>query len=178
MMALTFGDGNPSLIPEQIEVAELLGRKAVSSLLVAKKVAPCADIDDDPIGFHAQRTVERALKVGLTLRGTDYPKTHDIDFLLMLVVNSEIELPDELMDAGWLTPWGGEFRYEEAPLGALDRDRAVAIAEAAATWCQDLLAEVAPRPGTDRGDNPPPPPPPAPGFGRPESRGGSRGRSE
>lgn len=150
-----------------------------SSSAFAKKVAPYADIGDDPVGFHAQKAVERALKVSLTRRGVDYPKTRDIALLLTLVVNSEIELPDELMDAGWLTPWGAEFRYEEAPLGTLDRDRAIAIAEAAVTWCQDLITKVTPKRDIWNGDNNPlPPPSQVPGLGRPETRGGLLGRSE
>jgi HEPN domain-containing protein len=166
-----------SPIPEQIEVAELLAEKAAGDLLVAKKLAPYPDIDDDAIGFHTQQAVEKALKVGLTLRGTDYPKTHDIDFLLALL--GESELSDELMDAGWLTPWGAKFRYDDAPLDTLNRNRAIAIAETAVTWCQDLITEVAPKPGADGGDdNPPPPPPPVPGLGRPETLGGSRGKGE
>lgn len=178
MIDHALGDGNPLPISEQIEVAALLTENAAGNLLVAKKVAPYADIGDDPVGFHAQKAVERALKVSLTLRGVDYPKTRDIAFLLTLVVNSEIELPDERMDAGWLTPWGAEFRYEEAPLGTLDRDHAIAVAETAVTWCQDLIARVASRLDFDKGDNPPPPPSPVPGLGRPETRGGLRGRSE
>ena len=52
--------------PEQIEVAELLAEKAGGDLLVAKKLEPYTDIDDDAIGFHAQQAVEKALKASLT----------------------------------------------------------------------------------------------------------------
>jgi hypothetical protein len=84
----------------------------------------------------------------LTLHGADYPKTRDVDFLRELVVDTEIKLPDKLMDAGWSTPWGAEFRYEEAPLGALDRDRAVAIAETAVTSFEDVRRRLGTEPGT------------------------------
>ena len=132
-----------SPIPEQIEVAELLAGKATGDLLVAQKLAPDPEIDDDPIGFHAQQAVEKALKVALTLSGIDFPKTHDLDFLLALANRNEIELPAELAQVGWLTPWAAEFRYDDAPMESLDRKRATSIAEFAVDWCRELLSEIA-----------------------------------
>jgi hypothetical protein len=43
--------------------------------------------------------------------------------------------------ASWLTPWAAEFRYDDAPIKTLDRKRAIAVANAAVSWCQDLLGE-------------------------------------
>ena len=132
-----------SPIPEQLEVAELLASKAAGDLLVAQKLAPDPEVDDDPVGFHAQQAVEKALKVSLTLRGTDYPKTHDLDFLVALAGKNEIALPAGMADVGWLTPWAAEFRYDDAPLDTtLDRDQAIEISEMAVTWCRDLIAEA------------------------------------
>lgn len=67
--------------PEQLEVAELLARRAAGDLRVARKLSPDPEIDEGAIGFHAQQAVEKALKVALTLKGSDFPKTHDLDSL-------------------------------------------------------------------------------------------------
>ncbi|HWI95655.1 MAG TPA: HEPN domain-containing protein [Solirubrobacterales bacterium] len=131
-----------SPIPEQIEVAELLAGKAASDLLVVQKLVPDPDVSDDPIGFHAQQAVEKALKVALTLNGVDFPKTHDLDFLLALANRSEIQLPAEMAQVGWLTPWAAEFRYDDAPMESLDRKRAEAIAEFAVDWSHKLLPKT------------------------------------
>jgi len=131
-------------IPEQIEVAELLAGKSAGDLLVTQKLAHDPEVNDDPVGFHAQQAVEKALKVALTLRGVDYPKTHDLDFLAGLAGKNEIELPAEMANAGWLTPWAAEFRYDDAPLETLDRDRAVVLAEFAVDWCRGLITEAGP----------------------------------
>ena len=128
-------------IPEQIEVAELLASKAAGDLLAAQKLAPDPEINDDPIGFHAQQAVEKALKVALTLQGADFPKTHDLDFLVTLSSKSGVDLPAEMAEVGWLTPWAAEFRYDDAPLDSLDRERAVATAKFAVEWCRGLLPE-------------------------------------
>jgi HEPN domain-containing protein len=131
-----------SPIPEQVEVAELLAGKAAGDLLVAQKLAPDPEVNDDSVGFHAQQAVEKALKVALTLNGIDFPKTHDLDFLLALANRSEIELPAEMPQVGWLTPWAAEFRYDDAPMESLDRKRAAYTAQFAVDWCRELLSET------------------------------------
>ena len=110
---------------------------------VVQKLAPDPEVNDDSVGFHAQQAVEKALKVALTLNGIDFPKTHDLDFLLALANRNEIELPVEMAQVGWLTPWAAEFRYDDAPIESLDRKRAEAIGEFAVDWCCELLPETA-----------------------------------
>jgi HEPN domain-containing protein len=56
--------------PEQIEVAELLARLARIDLATAEKLAPDPEMDDRPVGFHAQQAVEKAVKVALTLKAS------------------------------------------------------------------------------------------------------------
>jgi HEPN domain-containing protein len=131
-----------SPIPEQIEVAELLADKAAGDLLVVQKLAPDPEVNDDSVGFHAQQAVEKALKVALTLNGVDFPKTHDLDFLLALANRSEIQLPTEMAQVGWLTPWAAEFRYDDAPMESLDRKQAEGVAEFAVDWARELLPKT------------------------------------
>lgn len=128
--------------PEQIEVAEGLARLAEIDLATAEKLAPDPEIDDRPVGFNAQQAVEKALKVALTLEGLDFPKTHDIEFLLVLANKHSIAMEPELESASWLTPWAAEFRYDDAPIETLDRKRAITAANAAVNWCQGLIADL------------------------------------
>jgi HEPN domain-containing protein len=78
----------------------------------------------------------------LTLHGADFPKTHDIEFLVGLAQRHEIEVPEEIVAAGWLTPWAAEFRYDDAPLRSLDRDTALGVADSAIVWCEGLVAQA------------------------------------
>jgi len=118
--------------PESLEVAELLARRAAVDLKVARIVSPDPEIDEGPVGFHVQQAVEKALKVALTLEGVDFPKTHDIDFLVGL----------EVAASGWMTPWGTDFRYDDEPLHSLNEDLALKVAAEAVAWCEGLLAEA------------------------------------
>jgi len=126
--------------PEQIEVAELLARLARIDLATAKKLASDPEIDDRPVGFHAQQAVEKATKVALTLEGVDFPKTHDLEYLFTLAGQHSVVLEAELESASWLTPWAAEFRYDDDPIETLDRKRAIAVAGAAIAWCEQLIA--------------------------------------
>lgn len=127
--------------PEQIEVAESLARLAAIDLATAEKLAPDPEIDDRPVGFHAQQAVEKAVKVVLMLDGIDFPKTHDLEYLIVLAEKQSIAMEAEVKSASWLTPWAAEFRYDDAPIETLDRKRAIAVANVAVTWCHELLDE-------------------------------------
>jgi len=127
--------------PEQIEVAESLARLAAIDLATAEKLAPDPEMDDRPVGFHAQQAVEKAVKVALMLQGVDFPKTHDLEYLIVLAEKQPIAIEADVKSASWLTPWAAEFRYDDAPIETLDRKRAIAVANAAVTWCYELLNE-------------------------------------
>ncbi|HEV7482421.1 MAG TPA: HEPN domain-containing protein [Solirubrobacterales bacterium] len=128
--------------PESLEVATLLARRAGGDLKVVQKLSPDPEIDESAVGFHAQQAIEKALKVALTLQGTDFPKTHDLEFLVGLASRQSIDVPEEVAAAGWLTPWGTDFRYDDEPLHTLDRNAAIELASSAVAWCERLLAEA------------------------------------
>jgi len=95
-------------------------------------------MDDDVVGFHAQQAVEKAIKAALFLRGIDFPKTHDLDFLLARLGSGGLVVPAELENAEWLSPWAAQLRYDEAA-APLNRSAAIAAATSAVTWASSLL---------------------------------------
>jgi hypothetical protein len=70
----------------------------------------------------------------------ELPLTHDLKFLLRRVRETGTELPQDISDTAWLTPWAAELRYDE-PI-AFDRTAALAAAESACGWAVSLLAEA------------------------------------
>jgi len=63
------------------------------------------------ICFHAQQAVEKFLKAFLVFNSIDFPKTHDLDFLLIEcrnVSNSDFDI-----DLGSLTDFGVSVRYPD-----------------------------------------------------------------
>lgn len=75
----------------------------------------------------------------MTLEGIDFPRTHDLEYLLTLAGKHSIALDPECESGSWLTPWAVEFRYDDDPIETLDRRRAIATASAAVVWCEALV---------------------------------------
>jgi HEPN domain-containing protein len=65
----------------------------------------------DIVVFHAQQAVEKYLKALLTRHQTEFPKTHVIRRLLLLLQPVEPALADAVEDANWLSPFGVDIRY-------------------------------------------------------------------
>jgi len=91
----------------------MLARRAAGDLGAAQKLAPDPEID--------------------------FPKTHDLEFLVNLAKRHDIAVPAEVTASFWLTPWAAEFRYDDVPLEALDRGLAVELAEGAVGWSSKLI---------------------------------------
>jgi HEPN domain-containing protein len=130
--------------PEQIEYADVLLRKAEGDLAAVRTLIVREEIPDDIVGFHAQQAAEKAAKAVLTLRGVDYPRTHDVHYLADQLRELEGGRPREIADAAWLTAWATEFRYADPPPPALNREEALASAEAAVVWARSSRDEFSP----------------------------------
>jgi HEPN domain-containing protein len=131
------GESSPSA--EALEVAEMLAGIAGEDLRATEILAGNPEIGERGVGLHAQQAVEKSLKVALTLAGSDFPRSHDIEFLGELANGEGIKVPPEVAAAGWLTAWAGEFRYDDPPLESLDRDMAIEVAACAVEWAERLL---------------------------------------
>jgi HEPN domain-containing protein len=87
-----------------------------------------ANCPTDTVCFHAQQCVEKYLKAILVLEGIDFPKTHDIEALIMRIplrLRPEIS-PQEQAE---LTEYATGARYpgwEDIPLATARRAVAVA----------------------------------------------------
>lgn len=93
----------------------------------------------DAAGFHLQQAVEKSLKVWLTLKRIDYPRTHDLNPLLGLLEDQgeEIEPFWSLLE---LNPFAVQFRYELAGEAFPNFERLARLAEQLFARVQSLLA--------------------------------------
>jgi hypothetical protein len=74
----------------------------------------------------------------LVIAGVRLPRIHDLERPLALVSESGSPPPALVADAGWPTPWGVQFRYDEAG-ERLDHKAALAVCDAALGWAVDVL---------------------------------------
>ncbi len=63
------------------------------------------------ICFHAQQAVEKFLKAFLVFHNIDFPKTHDLDYLLLEC--KKIDARNFDIDLGSLTDFGVSLRYPD-----------------------------------------------------------------
>jgi HEPN domain-containing protein len=113
----------------------ILLTKARNDALALRKLARDLEVADEIVGFHAQQTIEKALKAVLESRGADFPYTHDLGRLFELLEDSGAA-PAHHDDALALSPWAAEFRYGDVVVGSLDREGAVAVAAAILDWAE------------------------------------------
>jgi HEPN domain-containing protein len=64
------------------------------------------------ICFHCQQAVEKYLKAFLVFNHTDFPKTHDVDYLLNKCMTIDSESFDSI-DLKNLTEFGVDIRYPD-----------------------------------------------------------------
>jgi len=70
---------------------------------------PDEEIATGPVCFHCQQVVEKLLKAYLILKGTDFGKTHNLEFLVALCMKHDSDF--ERLDIGDLTFYAVEVRY-------------------------------------------------------------------
>lgn len=133
---------------QQLELAQLLLRKATDDLGMARRLAEDVSSPDWGIGFHAQQAVEKALKSVLCSHGVEYPRTHSISVLLDLLDEHSLPISVAREDLVVLTPYGVLLRYDEAgptesELANLpDRASLVSMADAVINWATTALPKM------------------------------------
>jgi HEPN domain-containing protein len=90
----------------------------------AAKLLSQGSADEAVIGYaayHVEQAIEKTLKCLIELRGIQYPRIHDITFLVTEVQKLGIEVPDKLASNTYqITEWAVSTRYNINTLVALD----------------------------------------------------------
>ena len=111
-------------------------KKAENDIISAKHILAHPQSPTDTVCFHAQQTVEKALKALLTFHGTPFPKTHQLVSLLDIALPfiEELEVHREKLAA--MTQYAVGIRYpddwfepsrEEAKTAVQDADKILKI---------------------------------------------------
>ncbi len=94
-------------------------------------------------GFHCQQTVEKYLKILLTFYQIEFPKTQEIDRLLLIVGRANPTAADALSETRWLGPFAVDIRYpgDAAEMLPGDEVKAIALARLAREVARRVLDE-------------------------------------
>ena len=95
------------------------------------------------VAFRCQQTVEKYLKALLTFYQVEFPKTHEIERLLVLLSSANRGAADALSGAKWLGPFGVDIGYpgDAAEMLPGDEVKAIEIARLAKEVVLRILGE-------------------------------------
>ena len=102
-------------------------RKADLDFATVERLAPEEGFRD-VVMFHAQQATEKFVKAVLARHQIEFPKTHVIKHLLILLAPVEPALTETLHETRWLSPFGVEIRYPADRADSLPGDEVRALA--------------------------------------------------
>ena len=117
---------------------------AESDLTYAKLGQAEPAILRNQVAFHAEQAAEKAFKAVLVHAAVEFPKTHDLQALLLLIRNSGISLGQEIEQSATLTRFAVEARYpgEIEPITSEEVAQAIELAERSVRWARVHIYEV------------------------------------
>lgn len=83
-----------------------------------------ADFSEEIFGFHAQQSIEKALKAWIAMKGLTYPKSHDVSALSRILKDSGEDL-SKFPNLEDYNIFAVQYRYEayDSSEEELDRDQ-------------------------------------------------------
>jgi len=128
---------------KDLEKAKAWMKRAKSNLARAKAGLVSPEILYEDLCFDAQQAVEKALKSLCILNEIIFPKTHDIAYLIELLEERNVAVPEEVQKAKSLTDYAVETRYpgDYEPVDEAQYVEAILIAEKVINWLETCLKE-------------------------------------
>ncbi len=120
-------------------------KRAKSNLLIGKTYKDnVEEIFFEDLCFELQQCAEKSLKALLIFYGFEFPKTHDISFLITLLKNkTTISITEEINEAKRLTAYSTKTRYPNWNRVSLEEyQNAVILAEEVYNWALNIIKGI------------------------------------
>ena len=115
-------------------VAEILLTAAKRDRQRFTKLAEDATLHGSLCGFHAQQTVEQALRAVLAHAGVVFRRTDNIAELVDLLEDTQIQAPPHAEQLDELNPYAVEMRYGLVGVSGLDRHELAQVLQDVLHW--------------------------------------------
>ena len=123
-----------------LEEAQRLFRLALSDCDTFELLRALSQASMAAIGFHAQQSVEKAIKSVCVMRGLEVRRTHDLAALAQRLVDIGQALPVNLDDVRQLNPFAVEFRYDDEFNTSMTREALAATVYQVLAWAQQITS--------------------------------------
>ena len=124
---------------KDIKQAQLMLILSRRDLKAVQNMTDTERFDDAIFGFHAQQTVEKALKAWLSFRGLFYHKTHDLRVLFLLIEETDKGQTKQFFDLVDLMDFAVEYRYDIFDDEPIERDKILAEVMALVEFVDKLI---------------------------------------
>jgi HEPN domain-containing protein len=120
---------------------------ALQVLAMAKKdhqalthMLDAESFSEEIFGFHAQQAIEKTLKAWIAGRGLEYPKSHDVSALVMILEDQGEDL-SKFSNLEDYTIFAVQYRYEayDESEERLDRREVIAVTGSLLTHVEGIL---------------------------------------
>jgi HEPN domain-containing protein len=138
------------MTPTHEEAARLL-RLAQRDRETFGLLKPIPEASLAALGFHAQQSIEKALKAVCVLRDIEFRRTHDLAALGELIRAGGVDLPVSVDALRLINPFAVEFRYDDEIVPSITRDELEALVMNVLGWAMQCL-ELASDDHPDAGD--------------------------
>lgn len=127
-----------------LDHARLILAAAQKDLKALEGMTDGVTFEDEIFGFHAQQVVEKTLKAWLSICGVAYPRIHDLEELIGLLIENGVFVPDKFHALTDLTDFAVQFRYEafDETGGELNRKEIIAQVAELVNHVQSLLVRA------------------------------------
>jgi HEPN domain-containing protein len=117
---------------------------AESDLRYAKLGQDQPAILQNQVAFHAEQAAEKALKAVLVHMGVEFPRTHDLQSLLLMLRDNGISVQSVIEQASVLTRFAVEARYpgDIEPIRQEEVAQAIEVAKRAVAWARSQIREA------------------------------------
>lgn len=125
------------------EHAEQLLRMAAKDRTALAGMIDAQSFSEEVFGFHAQQTVEKALKAWIAALGSVYPKSHDISVLIKILKESGQDL-SMFPDLEEYSVFAVQYRYEayDESEEVLDRPKTIGSTLGLLAHVQGIIGRI------------------------------------
>jgi HEPN domain-containing protein len=118
-------------------------QRAKSNMARAKAGKATAEILYEDLCYDAQQAAEKSLKALCILHEIVFPRTHDIAYLMDLLMKGSVPIPEDVHKARILTGYAVETRCpgEYEPVNEEDYLNATTLAERLVKWVEAKISE-------------------------------------
>lgn len=126
----------------QREEAERLIRLAKRDLAAATALLAAPEVPPAVACFHAQQSVEKALKAVMCINALPFKRTHDLEELAGSLREAMCPPPIAETCLRRLTPYAVEFRYDDEAPHLIEASLARDLANTVLTWAEDMARSL------------------------------------